>query len=313
MTLFQLYCDAWTLFLFSLLLTLTSQSWMSSMASRLLPWRSWNWMMFSAVCISSRSCPACSPVSHSHSMSCSSRPYLLMRCTGFSRYEDRSILSPSSCCFCCNSHHTTINRSTASEVPHSKHSQLIHLMLNAKICLKRTFYVSSCLFIDNMRLTRFLSSMLLWLFCKVNTEYLLCVSSGKSPTVYDRVDLFWQVFSVEICKSSCHWSRIKLLLNESFIPRARISKRMTSTFPNAVEIRPVQCVFAQHFTFYQINYFIIFFSDLFWGEYFPYYFTSFNRKELGRVHVCNTFHTNVQMLLLRVKEYWIHRLISLYL
>lgn len=136
---------------------------------------------------------------------------------------------------------------------------------------------------------RNISSMLLWLFCKVNTEYLLCVC-----LVWKITHGLWQsrfiltgfsCWNVQIIMPLI-WSRIKLLLNESFIPRARISKRMTSTFPNAVEIRPVPVCVCPALYFYQINYFIIFFSDLFWGEFFPYYFTSFNRKELGRVHLC---------------------------
>ena len=82
---------------------------MSSMARRLLPWRSWNWMTSSAAWISVRSRPLVGPVPHSRTMSCSSRLYLLMRCTGFRRYEDRSILSPSSSCFCCGSKRTSHN------------------------------------------------------------------------------------------------------------------------------------------------------------------------------------------------------------
>ena len=40
------------------------------------------------------------PGPHSLCMSCSSRLYLLIRCTGFSKYDHRSILSPSFSCFC---------------------------------------------------------------------------------------------------------------------------------------------------------------------------------------------------------------------
>lgn len=76
----------------------TSQLWMASMASRLLPWRSWKWMISRAALTSAISLVCPGP--HSLNMSCSSRLYLLMRCTGFRRYDHRSILSPSLSCFC---------------------------------------------------------------------------------------------------------------------------------------------------------------------------------------------------------------------
>lgn len=277
------------------------------MASRLLPWRSWNWMMFSAVCISSRSCPACAPVSHSRSMSCSSRPYLLMRCTGFSRYEDRSILSPSSCCFCCNSHHITINKQAQHQRYHDQNTLTWFSRCWMKICLKRTFHVSSCLFINNMSSTRFLYKYIINAVMFLDGQhciFVMCVSSLEKHPRFMTVDLFWQVFCVEICKSSCHSFQVET----NFIQRVPISKRMA-------EIRPAP-VFAQYFTFYQmcqilhyqINYFTIFILSSSEGI-FPCYFASW----VEIIYVCNTFHTNVQMLLLRVKEYWIHRLISLYL
>ncbi len=197
---------------------------MSSMASRLLPWRSWNWMMFSAVCISSRSCPACAPVSHSRSMSCSSRPYLLMRCTGFSRYEDRSILSPSSCCLCCNSHHITT---------HKQHSirgtTLSTDSVDAewKICLKRTFYVS-CLFINNMSSTRFYSiyNQCCYVFARSTLCLVLKSTHGLWQSWFNLTGvLCWNMQILMPLISS----RNRRLPNESFIPRAPISKKMTST------------------------------------------------------------------------------------
>lgn len=77
---------------------LTSQSRMASMASRLLPCRSWKWTTSRAAFTSAASL-AC-PGPHSRIMSWSSRLYLLILCTGLSRYDHRSILSSSFSCFC---------------------------------------------------------------------------------------------------------------------------------------------------------------------------------------------------------------------
>ncbi len=77
-------------------LPLTSQSRMASMVSRSFPCRSWNRTTSRAAWISSRS-PLWSGT-HSSRISCSSRLYLLILCTGFSRYDERSMLSPNSIC-----------------------------------------------------------------------------------------------------------------------------------------------------------------------------------------------------------------------
>ena len=78
----------------------TSQLRMSSMVSRSLPWRSWKVTACRAAWSSALWRPLWAPL-QCRSRSCSSRLYLLTRCTGFSRYDHRSILSASACCFCC--------------------------------------------------------------------------------------------------------------------------------------------------------------------------------------------------------------------
>ena len=104
-------------------LTLTSQSRKESIAKRSFPWRNWNRTISSAFCSSSKSSNTCWLVifcgddktslqefqkldkwltwtlAQAFISCCKRRAYLPILCTGFNRYDAKSILSFNSSCF----------------------------------------------------------------------------------------------------------------------------------------------------------------------------------------------------------------------